>query len=141
MIIRVPESSLRGLGNEQIAPESTQDAINVLDVQVFYTANALETLPHEVAQEKISFYILRDETGKIPIESHRKLLDVSIPSTLNEVSDTEAKVKSVLAEKYGLDRKELEKVRVKIKDITIGVGTQLDDHAISLSVPSPQLHP
>jgi len=139
VIIRVPGSSLRGLGNEQIVPESAQDALNVLDVQVFYTANALETLPHEVAQEKISFYILQDGTGKITIESYRKLLDVTIPSTLNEVSDTEAKVKSVLAEKYGLDKKELEKVRVKIKDISIGVGALLDDHAISLHVVKPQI--
>lgn len=138
VIIRVPISSLRGFSSEQIVPGSTQDALNILDVQVFYTANALETLPHEVAQEKILFYIIQDGTGKIPKESYRKLLDLTIPSTLNEISDTEAKVKSALAEKYNLDKKELEKVRVKIKDISIGVGALLDDHAISLHVVKPQ---
>lgn len=138
VIIRVPLSSLRGFSNEQIVTDS-QDRLNILDVQVFYTANALETLPHEVAQEKISFYIIQDGTDKIPKESFRKLLDVSIPSTLNEISDTEQKVKSVLGGKYDLDKKELEKIRIRVKDVLIGVGALLDDHAISLHVVKPQM--
>lgn len=140
-IIRVPLSSLRGFTNEQVITESSQENLNILDVQVFYTANALETLPHEVVREKISFYIIQDSTGKIPKESFRKLLDITMPSAQNEISDTEQKVKSILAEKYDLDKKELDKVRIRVKDISIGVGALIDDHAISLHVVKPQIGP
>ena len=140
MIIKVPVSSLKGFNNEQVLLDPTQDSINMLDVQVFYTANALDTLPHEVAEEKISFYIIQDGTDKIPNEMFRKLLDVTIPSTLNEITDTEDKVKSVLAAKYDLSTKDLEKIVLRIKSISIGVGTMLDDHAISLHVVKPQVN-
>jgi len=136
-LIKIPLSSLGGFGSEQIIPD-VQDQFNVLDVQAFYTANALDTLPHEVAQEKIAFYIIQDGTGKIPKDSFRKLLDVTLPSTLNEISDTEQKVKSSVAEKFGLDKIEIEKVRIRVKSISIGVGALLDDHAISLHVIKPQ---
>jgi len=136
-LIKIPLSSLGGLGSEQVIPDA-EDQLNVLDVQAFYTANALDTLPHEVAQEKIAFYIIQDGTGKIPKDSFRKLLDITIPSTLNEISDTEQKVKSSIAKKFGLDKEEIEKVRVRVKSISIGVGALLDDHAISLHVIKPQ---
>jgi hypothetical protein len=136
-IIKIPLASLRGFSNEQIIPDN-QDQLNILDVQVFYTANALDTLPHEVAQEKIAFYIIQDGTGKIPKDSFRKLLDVTIPSTLYEVFDTEQKVKSTIAEKFDLGKKELEKIRIRIKSISVGVGALLDDHAVSLHVVKPQ---
>lgn len=139
VIIKVPVDSLRGFDNEQIISDYSQDALNLLDVQVFYTANALSTLPHEITQEKISFYIIQDYTNTIPKDSFRKLLDVTLASTLNEISDTEQKVKSVLAEKYDLDKKELEKIVIRIKNISIGVGVLLDDHAISLHVVKPQI--
>lgn len=136
-LIKIPLSSLGGFGNEQIIP-GTEDRLNILDVQAFYTANALDTLPHEVSQEKIAFYIIQDGTGKIPKDSYRKLLDITIPSTLNEITDTEQKVKSSVAQKFGLDKKETEKIRIRIKSISIGVGALLDDHAISLHVIKPQ---
>ena len=139
-LIKVPLASLRGFGSEQIIPDA-QDTLNMLDVQVFYTANALDTLPHEVVQEKIAFYIIQDGTGKIPKESFRKLLDVTIPSTLDEISDTEQKVKSIVAKKFGLDKKEIEKIRLRIKSVSIGVGALLDDHAVSLHVVRPQVSP
>lgn len=140
VVLKVPISSMRGFNNEQIVPDYTQpDSINILEVQAFYTANALDTLPHEVAEEKIAFYIIQDETDKIPKESFRKLLDVTVPSTLNEITDTEAKVKSLLAKKYDLDKKDLDKIVLRIKSISIGVGTMLDDHAVSLRVATPQV--
>lgn len=138
-MIKVPVGSLRGFTNEQTIPDFSEDGINILDVQVFYTANALSTLPHEIAREKIAFYIIQDGTGKIPKESFRKLLDVTIPTTFNEISDTEQKIKSLLATKYDLDKNELEKLRIRIKSISIGVGALLDDHAVSLHVVRPQL--
>jgi hypothetical protein len=137
-IIKVPMGSLRGFSNQQIIPDPAQNDLNVLDVQVFYTANALDTLPHKIAEEKISFYIIQDETQKIPKESFRKLLDITIPSALNEISDTEEKVKATLAPKFGLDAEDLEKIRIRIKSISIGVGALLDDHAVSLHVVKPQ---
>src|SRR5690348_1694044 len=114
------------------------DQINLLNVQVFYTANALTTLPHEVIVDKISFYIIQDDTDKIPKEMIRKTLDISIPSNLNELSDTESKVKNILAQKYNLTNNDLDKVSVRIKDISVGVGVLIDDHAISLSTIQPQ---
>ncbi|WP_157832431.1 hypothetical protein [Candidatus Nitrosotenuis chungbukensis] len=140
VIVRIPIDSLRGFDNEQIVSDYSQDALNLLDVQVFYTANALSTLPHEVAQEKISFYIIQDFTNKIPKESFRKPLDITLPSTLNELSDTEQKVKSVLAKKYDLDNKDLGKIVIRIKSISVGVGALLDDHAISLHIVKPQIN-
>lgn len=140
IIVRIPVDSLRGFDNEQIVSDYSQDALNLLDVQVFYTANALSTLPHEVAQEKIAFYVIQDPTNKIPKESFRKLLDVTLPSVLNELSDTEQKVKFALAKKYDLDNKDLEKIVIRIKSISVGVGALLDDHAISLHVVKPQIN-
>jgi hypothetical protein len=116
----------------------SEDEINLLNVQVFYTANALPTVPHEVIVDKISFYIIRDDTGKIPKEMVRKTLDISIPSSLNELSNTETKVKNVLAQKYNLTDNDLGKITLLIKNITVGVGALIDDHAISLSTVKPQ---
>ena len=47
-------------GSTIITPPLSKDEINFLDVQVFYTANALETLPHEIMVDKITFSILND---------------------------------------------------------------------------------
>ena len=74
-IINVPLDSTFN-GGTTIA--SSSNDINVLDVQVFYTANALDSLPHEVIVDKISFYIIQDDSGKIPQNLLRKTLDISI---------------------------------------------------------------
>jgi len=138
VIIRVPINSLQGFDNSSIL--RTSDNVDLLDVQIFYTANALPTLPHEVIVEKISFYIIQDETGKIPKNDYRKTLDVSLPSSLNNLSNTEFKIKSILAEKYNLNDEDLEKIVIRIKDVSIGVGALLDDHAISLHLVKPQIN-
>lgn len=114
------------------------DQINLLNVQVFYTANALPSLPHEVMVDKISFYIIQDDTGKIPKEMIRKTLDISIPSNLNELSNTESKVKSILAQKYNLTDNDLGMISVRIQNISVGIGALIDDHAISLTTIQPQ---
>ena len=139
VIIKIPISSLKGFGNEQVIPEITENTANILDVQIFYTANALDTLPHEIAEEKILFYIIQDGSDKIPPEAYRKLLDVTMPATLNQITDTEQKVKSALAKKYDLNKKDLEQIVIRIKDISIGVGSLLDDHAVSLHVVKPRI--
>src|SRR5579864_766615 len=138
VIINVPlDSTLQPEGGTTLQNLSGND-INLLNVQVFYTANALATLPHEVIVDKISFYIIQDDTGKIPKEMIRKTLDISIPSNLNELSDTENKVKTILAQKYNLTDNDLNGISVRIKDISVGVGVLIDDHAISLSTIQPQ---
>lgn len=135
-IINVP---LDSTFNEGTSTTSSSNDINVLDVQVFYTANALDTLPHEVIVDKISFYIIQDGSGKIPVSMMQKTLDISIPSGLNQISDTEKKVKDVLAKQYSLSDDDLGKIVIRIKDVSVGVGVLIDDHAISLSTVKPQL--
>jgi hypothetical protein len=115
-----------------------EDLNNLLEVQAFYTANALDELPHEVHVDKITFAIVNDTSGKIPLEMINKTLDITVPSSLNEISDPEIKVKEVLSEKYGLSTQELANLQIEINSVTGSVGTMIDDHAISLSTIMPQ---
>jgi hypothetical protein len=138
VIINVPLDSILQPEKGITLQNLSGDQINLLNVQVFYTANALATLPHEVIVDKISFYIIQDDTGKIPKEMIRKTLDISIPSNLNELSNTETKVKNILAQKYNLTDDDLGMISVRIKDISVGVGVLIDDHAISLITIQPQ---
>jgi hypothetical protein len=136
-IVNVPLDSM--LNSGMAITSSTSNDINILDVQAFYTANALDTLPHEVIIDKISFYIIQDQSGKIPVNMMRKTLDISVLSGLNQISDTEIKVKDALAKQYTLSDDDLSKIVIRIKDVSVGVGVLIDDHAISLSTVKPQL--
>ncbi|MGI0011458.1 MAG: hypothetical protein ACREAE_08670 [Nitrosopumilaceae archaeon] len=138
IIIRIQLESMLATEDIKILRNISEDEINLLDVQVFYTANALPTLPHEVIVDKISFYIIQDGTGMIPKEMIRKPLDVSIPSQLNEISNTETRIKNILAEKYSISDEDLTKVILRIRNVSVGVGALIDDHAISLHVVKPQ---
>lgn len=115
-----------------------RDNINLLEVQAFYTANALDELPHAILMDKITFEITNDTSGKIPQSMMAKTLDITVSSTANEILDPEAKVKGALAEKYSLSEQELGSLEIKIQSVSVGVGTMIDDHAISLSQVSPQ---
>jgi Prealbumin-like fold domain len=121
-----------------ITPPLSKDEINFLDVQVFYTANALETLPHEIMVDKITFSILNDTSKKIPFPLLTKTLNIDLQSQMNQISDPESKIKSVLAKGYNLSDHEVEGLKIKIIDVGIGVGTMIDDHAISSSTVRPQ---
>ena len=121
-----------------ITPPLSKDEINFLDVQVFYTANALETLPHEIMVDKITFSILNDTSKKIPFPLLTKTLTIDLQSQMNQISDPESKIKSVVAKSYNLSDHEIEGLRIKIIDVSIGVGTMIDDHAISSSTVRPQ---
>jgi hypothetical protein len=122
----------------QVLGRNFEDMNSLLEVQAFYTANALDELPHEVLVDKITFAIVNDMSGRIPLEIINKTLDITVPSSLNEISDPEIKAKDVLAEKYGLSTQELAKLQIEIKSISGSVGTMIDDHAISLSTVMPQ---
>ncbi|HJU96210.1 MAG TPA: SpaA isopeptide-forming pilin-related protein [Nitrososphaera sp.] len=122
----------------QVLGRNFEDTNNLLEVQAFYTANALDELPREVLVDKLTFAIVNDTSGRIPLEIINKTLDITLPSSINEISDPEIKVKEVLAEKYGLSTQELAKLQIEIKSISGSVGTMIDDHAISLSTVMPQ---
>jgi hypothetical protein len=139
VFVTIPQSYNPANPNTTI--QYSADDINLLDVQVFFTANALDTLPHEVVLEKISFYIINDETGKIPKHMIKTTLDVTMDSKLNVISDTERKVKEILSSTYDISENEFNKIEIRIKNISIGVGSMIDDHAISLSIVKPQVYP
>ena len=122
----------------QVLGRNLENINNLLEVQAFYSANALDELPHEVLFDKIMFAIANDTSGKIPAEMIKKTLDVTLPSTLNEISDPVIKVKSMLAQKYALSAQEVANLQIEIRDVSVGVGTMIDDHAISLSTIMPQ---
>jgi hypothetical protein len=141
VIINVPlEPGLLASLSEgtQVLGRNFEDINNLLEVQAFYTANALDELPHEVLVDKITFAIVNDTSGKIPAEMIKKTLDITVPSRLNEISDPEIKVKGTLAEKYALSAQELANLQIEIRSVSVGVGTMIDDHAISLSTVMPQ---
>jgi Prealbumin-like fold domain len=140
VIINVPlEPGLLGtLSEGTVILGRTIEDINMLEVQAFYTANALAELPHQSYVDKITFAIVNDTSGKIPVPMIGKTLDITVSSEINQVSDPEMKVKSALAETYGLSEQELQALEVDIRDVSVGVGTMIDDHAISLSTVLPQ---
>jgi hypothetical protein len=122
----------------QVLGRSLEDTNNLLEVQAFYTANALDTLPHEVLVDKITFALVNDTSGKIPLEMINKTLDITVSSNPNEISDPQTKVKDVLAEKYGLSTQELANLQIAIQSVSGSIGSMIDDHAISLSTVVPQ---
>jgi hypothetical protein len=122
----------------QVLGRNFEDPNNLIEVQAFYTANALDTLPHEVLVDKITFALVNDTSGKIPSEMINKTLDITMSSNLNEISDPEMRVKGFLAQKYGLSTQELANLQITIQDVGVSVGSMIDDHAISLSTFMPQ---
>ena len=137
IIITVPlDSSLQGA----LAGGSTvvgRQSVDMLDVQVFYTANALLELPHEVLVDKIVFTATGDPSGKVPEAMIGRTLDVTVQSGY-EISDPEDKVRKALAEQYGMSAQEADDLTIRVDSISVGVGTMIDDHALSLSRIPPQ---
>lgn len=137
ILITVPlDPSLQGslAGGSIVVGRQSMD---MLDVQVFYTANALLELPHEVLVDKIVFTVTSDPSGKMPAVMTGKTLDITVQSGY-EISDPEDKVRVALAEQYGLSEEQAGRLGIKIYGISVGVGTIIDDHALSLSRVPPQ---
>jgi hypothetical protein len=122
----------------QILGRNFEDMNNFIEVQAFYTANALDELPHPILVDKIILTIVNDSSGKIPMELINKTLDITVPGSLNQISDPESKAKDVLAAKYGLSTQERTNLQIVIESISGSVGAMIDDHAISLSTVMPQ---
>jgi hypothetical protein len=141
VIINVPlEPGLLGSLSHgiQVLGQNFEEMNNFIEVQAFYTANALDELPHPVFVDKITFRILNDTSGKIPLETMNKTLDITAPGSLNQISDPEMKVKDLLAVRYGLSTQERSNLHIVVENVSGSVGTMIDDHAISLSTVMPQ---
>jgi hypothetical protein len=118
---------------------SSYESLDVLDVQAFYTANALEELPHPVLMDKISFVITVNGTVEgLPESMIGKLLDVTLPSEVGKVSEPSEKVKLHLLDNFSLTEQDLSMINIEVRSIDVGVGTMIDDHAVSLSKVQPQ---
>jgi hypothetical protein len=139
VIINVPvEPGLLGSMSGGTTVFGRAENINLLEVQAFYTANALTELPHEILVDKIVFMILNDTSSKIPAEMIAKMLDITVESVINEISHPESKVKQALGEKYSMSEQELAGLKIDVQSVGVGVGTMIDDHAISHSTIMPQ---
>jgi len=112
-------------------PPAPQNQLNLLNVQVFYSANALLTLPHNVTMDKVLFSILNDTSGKIPASMLGKTLDITLKSQVNQIIDPESQVRTILAAKYNLSNVEQTHLKIQIISVSLGTSTMVDDHAIS----------
>jgi hypothetical protein len=113
---------------------------NLIDVQVFYTANALPQLPREMIFNKINFTISSDPSGKIPQAFLRQALEVSFMSNASQIYDQVLRVKSLLKEKFNLSDSELSDINIQIERSDVDVIFTNDDHAISSSRLSPNIY-
>lgn len=125
VILQINEINVASSNNEWFANEP-------VSIQVFYTANALDSLPQETLIEKYVFQIISDSTGKIPKSLLNKNLEVSSRADLNSISLQDFKVKKILSSTYNLTDNEIENMEIVIKETDLGVGNMIDDHAISL---------
>ena len=126
-------------GGSTVLENTFEDKIDILEVQTFYTANALDELPHPVIVDKISFIIRSNMTiGGFPDSLVGTILDITLPSVAGEISNPEEKVRAHIALKYDVTSAELAAATIEIRSVDVGVGTMIDDHAISLSKVRPQ---
>ncbi len=125
VIIQIEENNISRGNKEGISNEP-------VSIQVFYTANALDSLPQETLVEKFVFQIVNDSTGKIPESFLNKNLEVSSRTDLNSIVPQDLKIKKILSSIYNLTDTEIKNIEVIIKETDLGVGNMIDDHAISL---------
>ena len=131
IILQTEEKNIAYSNNELFMDEP-------ISVQVFYTANALDSLPQETLIEKFVFQIINDTTGKIPKSLLNKNLEVLVRTELNSIASQDLKVKEILSSTYNLSDNEIENIDIKVTETDVGVGNMIDDHAISLFRLSPE---
>jgi hypothetical protein len=112
---------------------------NLIDVQVFYTANALPQLPTEVIVDSIKFQIANDPSNKIPPSNVRSNLTISILSDTNQIYNQEARIKTIVAQKYNLTSAESDSLELVIKKVDTELTYMIDDHALSSLRLNPQV--
>ncbi|HJU79513.1 MAG TPA: hypothetical protein VJ599_08125 [Nitrososphaeraceae archaeon] len=113
---------------------------NLIEVQVFYTANALPQLPSEMIFNKIDFRITSDPSGKIPQTFLSKLLEVTLTTNTDQVYDQVARVKSLLKDRFSLLDSEINAINIQIEKSEIDSLFTKDDHAISSSRLNPNIY-
>lgn len=113
---------------------------NLIEVQVFYTANALPELPSEMIFNKIDFRIISDPSGKIPQTFLSKLLEVTLTSSTDQVYDQVSRVKSLLKDRFSLSDSEMNAINIQIQKSEIDSLFTKDDHAISSSRLNPNIY-
>ncbi|MGB0004391.1 MAG: hypothetical protein WBP74_07020 [Nitrososphaeraceae archaeon] len=112
---------------------------DLIDVQVFYTANALPKLPQNMITDNVAFQIIADPSNKIPKTSLNRELEISFVSDPNKVYDPENHTKMILAKEYGMSSIEVNNLKIKINRTDIVTSYQQDDHAISSSRINPDI--
>jgi len=112
---------------------------NLIDVQVFYTANALPQLPTEVIVDSVKFQIAKDPSNKIPPSNVRSNLTISILSDTNQIYNQEARIKTIVAQKYNLTSAESDSLELVIKKVDTELTYMIDDHALSSLRLNPQV--
>src|SRR5687767_829759 len=115
-----------------ISSENKASTDEPVSVQVFYTANALDSLPQETLVEKFVFQIINDPTGKIPQSFLNKDLEVLTRTDLNSIVPQDFKIQKILSSVYNLTNMEIKNIQIVVKETDLGVGNMIDDHAISL---------
>ena len=113
---------------------------NLIEVQVFYTANALPQLPSEMIFNKIDFRIISDPSGKIPQTFLSKLLEVTLTANTDQVYDQVSRVKTLLKERFSLSDSEMNTINIQIQKSEIDSLFTKDDHAISSSRLNPNIY-
>jgi hypothetical protein len=113
---------------------------NLIEVQVFYTANALPQVPSEIIFNKIDFRISSDPSGKIPKDLMSKTLEVILTSNADQVYDQVLRVKSLLKERFNLSDSERNTINVQIEKTEMDSIFTKDDHAISSSRLNPNIY-
>ena len=117
---------------------TSQDQRDLLDVQAFYSANALSTLPHDITMDKVLFSIVNDTSGKLPVSMIQKPLDITVASPVNRIIDPESQVMTALSANYNLSSQEVAHIKIHIISVSLGTSTTVDDHAISSFQVRPQ---
>jgi hypothetical protein len=112
---------------------------DLIDVQVFYTANALPNLPQNIITENVAFQIIADPSNKIPQTSLNRELEISFVSDPNKVYDPENRTKMFLAKEHGMSGIEVNNLKIKINRTDVVTSYQQDDHAISSSRINPDI--
>ena len=112
---------------------------DLIDVQVFYTANALPKLPQNIITENVAFQIIADPSNKIPKTSLNRELEISFVSDPNKVYDPENRTKMILAKEHGMSGIEVNNLKIKINRTDVVTSYQQDDHAISSSRINPDI--
>ena len=112
---------------------------DLIDVQVFYTANALPKLPQNIITENVAFQIIADPSNKIPKTFLNRELEVSFVSDPYKVYDPENRTKMILAKEHGMSGIEVNNLKIKINRTDVVTSYQQDDHAISSSRINPDI--